>query len=394
MKERARDALACAILVMGCIVGCSDNAATECDAATYVNACHKDLKSVYVCQDGEVTEKACSFGCDTATGACKNADGTVSICTEASYPAACKDASTRTYCKDGLKATESCADGMTCIEGDCRVAESCTEASYPSACKDASTRTYCKDGLKATESCSDGCLDGVCQASGDERECTEALYPSACRDASTRIYCKDGVKAEETCANGCQLGQCLASSDSCDASFVEQCETPVVRLYCNNGKIERERCKSGTYCNDALKKKECKTPVGGEKCDPDAFAEFCYGTTTARICDPETKLVSDVNCVKSYGSGYQCDIKENFYGAHKNAVICYSDEDNCDGDPEGTESFEYCYKDGEDGFRTFYRETYVCTQFNTGKHRYFASIEACPNKGKCEQSEIRHECVD
>jgi hypothetical protein len=141
-------------------------------------------------------------------------------------------------------------------------------------------------------------------------------------------------------------------------------------------------------CNSELKTPACKTPAYNDACDPYTFSEMCYGDTQARICDKETRKVVTVDCVKDYGDDYKCDIKEDFYSAGVDVVMCYSKKESCS--TEGAESYEYCWAEDSTGYRHFYRETYLCTEFNTGFHTYFYDIEEC--EGKCGQDTIRYEC--
>ncbi len=389
MKLGLKAVVSCALCACVASCGSDDGEKTPCEADNYVSACNSDLTHVYVCEGGVVAAKKCSHSCDAATGTCANPDGSVTICTNASYPAACKEGETavRTYCKNGLKAEETCKTGETCIGGSC--VEFCTEADYPTSCKDSSTLTYCSGGQKYDRKCPGKCENGDCVAI--EAECTEADYPSACLNSAIRAYCKEGKKAQETCGAGCENGQCKSSADSCGSDYADSCETPIVRKYCKDGVIAREVCKGGKVCNGSLKNKTCKTPSVGEACTPNTFPERCTGNASALMCDDETGKVVRVDC-SDYGDGYKCDIAENFYGVNVDAAICYAQTDNCDDEPEGNETFEYCYEDDDTGYRWFYRNTYVCHAFNTGKHRYLAETEPCPDKGKCGQSDIRHAC--
>ena len=152
--------------------------------------------------------------------------------------------------------------------------------------------------------------------------------------------------------------------------------------------IKRETCTAGKMCNNALTKKECKTPEVGDSCYPLGFSEMCYGSKKARYCDEDTNRVAEQDC-NDYGNGYTCDVAENFYGPGLNVTMCFSDDEECSG--LGDDSTDYCY-DTVDGFRHFYEVTYTCAEFNLGFHLYNSGMTECPDNGKCGQSEIRHAC--
>ena len=433
-------------ICMVCCIACTEESKEEavtCDESSFITACRSDLTSVRVCENGIVTDKACDSGvCDIDTGKCADpadlctdadypascesdsvrrycnyrikatetcAAGTKcsggqclpdpDACTAASYPAACDSESVRHYCKNGKKTTETCGGDTKCSGGACItvIDDSCTEADYPAGCDSESVRHYCKNGQKATETCGGDtkCSGGACISVIDD-SCSEADYPAGCDSESVRHYCKNGQKTTETCETGtkCSGGACIPDNPgACDDSFVARCENPLTRVYCNNGTIARETCKNGAICNSQLSTVSCRTPVVNDKCDPNAYSEMCYGNNIARICDENTLKVIDVNCPDEYGRGSQCDIRENFYGVGLNAVMCFSDEDECGF--EGETEYSYCYSDDETGYRSYYKKTFTCTEFNLGFHFYNSDIEQCPaSDPKCGQNNIRNRCEE
>ena len=337
---------------MVCCIACTEESKEEavtCDESSFITACRSDLTSVRVCENGIVTDKACDSGvCDIDTGKCADP---ADLCTDADYPASCESDSVRRYCNYRIKATETCAAGTKCSGGQC----------LP-----------------------------------DPDACTAASYPAGCDSESVRHYCKNGQKTTETCETGtkCSGGACIPDNPgACDDSFVARCENPLTRVYCNNGTIARETCKNGAICNSQLSTVSCRTPVVNDKCDPNAYSEMCYGNNIARICDENTLKVIDVNCPDEYGRGSQCDIRENFYGVGLNAVMCFSDEDECGF--EGETEYSYCYSDDETGYRSYYKKTFTCTEFNLGFHFYNSDIEQCPaSDPKCGQNNIRNRCEE
>ena len=389
MKFDSRVVLGCVVSAM--FVSCSDDSVerTPCEASSYVSACDTTLTHVYVCEDGRVVPKECPQGCDEATGKCKDSNGSATGCTEASYPAACKEGSDtiRTYCKDGQKAEETCASGQKCVAGECVTDDSCTEETYPATCKDDKTLLFCNGGRKDSKSCSGKCEGNACV--DESGACVEENYQPKCLDSKSRTYCKDGKEVVETCAAGCENGECIEESTECGSDFVDSCKTPGIRKYCKDGTIAYELCKGGAICNSALKTISCRNPVSGDACDVETFSERCVGSARALTCNAETGKVEVVDC-SDYGSGYKCDIAENFGGKDLDAVMCYSSREDCE--ESGAETYDYCYHEDESGFRSYYKNTYVCRQFNLGKHEYLASTELCPDNGKCGQSEIRQPC--
>ncbi len=384
-------------ICMVCCIACTEEKKDEdvtCDANTFITACRVDLTSVRVCENGIVTDKPCDTGvCDIDTGKCAEPDD---LCTDTDYPASCESDSVRRYCNYKVKATETCSAGTKCSGGQCLPdPDACTAASYPAACDSESVRHYCKNGKKTTETCGSGtkCSGGACINEIDD-SCTETDYPAACDSESVRHYCKDGTKATETCGSGtkCSGGACIPDNpNACDSSFVAKCENPLTRVYCYNGTITRETCRNGAICNPLLSTVACRTPAVNDKCDPDAYSEMCFGSTIARICDAEKQKVVDVDCPDEYGRGSQCDIRENFYGVGLNAVMCFSDEDECGF--EGETEYSYCFRDDETGYRSYYKKTFTCTEFNLGFHFYNSDIEKCPaSDPKCGQKSINSAC--
>lgn len=392
MKLGLKIVLGCAICAL--FTSCSDDGdeKTPCNASSFVSACNADLTHVYVCENGSVVAKKCSKSCDQATGTCTNPDGSVSICTEASYPTACKAGvdNVRTLCKDGQKAEETCATGRTCVAGECIANDDiCTDETHPATCKDDKTLEFCNGGMKDTKVCAGKCDNGECVV--EDIACTEADYPAKCLDSVTRTFCKEGKRVQEKCTGVCEDNTCKAASTKCGSDFVESCVTPQMRQYCQDGVVAYQLCKNGQMCNSSLKTASCRTPVYGDACSPSTFSEICMKDQVV-TCDADTGKVIKVDCKKTYGDNYKCDIADNFGGQHVDVAMCYSKLEDCEGEDQGSETYEYCYHDDETGYRWFYKTTYICQQFNTGKHRYVESSELCPDKGKCGQKEIRKSC--
>lgn len=351
LRNKVVCASALAVMISGCGGDDSGEKSISCDAQTFINACTKDGKGMFVCVEGILTSLPCAQGvCDAERGACVDAES----CTEATYPATCLDERTLTYCNNGKKAQETCAENATCdaVSKSCKTADMCTAADFPASCKDDATRIYCNGGVKTEERCVAGttCRNGVCET----------------------------VETSVNCSN--------------DPNFSDYCESPRVRVYCDNGEIKRETCKGGKICNGSLKKKTCSVPNVGETCSVNAFAEMCYGDSVARICDKETGKVVAVDCTSLYGDGYKCDVKEDYYGAGKDVATCYSNAEKCT--VENAEVYEYCYLDDDTGYRHFYKQIFLCGKFNTGLHLYIIGEEECPKESpKCGQEAIRHECL-
>lgn len=342
------------------LAACASEPSTQVCDESYISVCNSDLTGYMRCDvmTGQLIEESCVNGCDLATNSCR-----AESCTTETYPATCIDSTTMGFCSNNVKATSPCLNGQVCKGGECVNDDDCTEADYPATCLDHETRGFCYQNKKASQKCALGCQDGACKTNDVQQP---EPKPEPEPEPETPV-----------------------DPNACDsATFVAKCDTPEYVVTCVNDKIVRTACKNGQMCNSELKTPACKTPAYNDACDPYTFSEMCYGDTQARICDEETRKVVTVDCVKDYGDDYKCDIKEDFYSAGVDAVMCYSKKESCS--TEGAESYEYCWAEDSTGYRHFYRETYLCTEFNTGFHTYFYDIEEC--EGKCGQDTIRYEC--
>jgi hypothetical protein len=338
------------------LAACASEPSTQVCNENYIPTCNQEQMVYTYCDlaTGQLVDEPCANGCDQTTNRC-----IAETCTPETHPATCLDGMTYEVCSNSSKVQGKCLEGQTCQNGSCVTDDSCTDANYPAICIDNMTRGFCYQGKKASQKCDSGCENGACKTAQ-----TEPSKPTP--DEPTP-----------------------SDPDKCDsATFVTKCDTPEYVVTCVNDKIVRTACKNGQMCNSELKTPACKTPAYNDACNPYTFSEMCYGDTQARICDEETRKVVTVDCVKDYGDDYKCDIKEDFYSAGVDAVMCYSKKESCS--TEGAESYEYCWAEDSTGYRHFYRETYLCTEFNTGFHTYFYDIEEC--EGKCGQDTIRYEC--
>ncbi len=335
-----------AVVAVVALAGCNDNAESEgeCDS-NYEDQCSTDGSVVLYCAGGKIVSQKCNYACDAG------------------------------HCVP--KPTQTIPGPVGPVE------TKCDSSTYVQQCLDADSYGYCENGVEKKHTCDNGCDDqtGKCVV---QKPVTCDEIEETC-DGTTHVFCEPGVgRQTEVCPYGCDATakRCYA----CDSTYEATCTTPHKLTTCRDGYFRHEKCRNGAMCNKELNRKECRTPNVGDKCDPEAFSEFCYGTTEARYCD-ETGKVKKLDCTAEYGKGYQCDIAENFYGVDRDVATCYSAQEDCSTD--GASKWECTYQDEEDEYRQFISLHYVCGTFSTGLHYYVSEMDYCDAGTTCRTKDGR-----
>lgn len=187
----------------------------------------------------------------------------------------------------------------------------------------------------------------------------------------------------------------------CDtASYTPTCLDNENLRVCLNGILSTQTCPTGYKCTGKAcvststpSKPNITTGNPGEKCDPNTFTERCYGTTEAIACMEQydangeslgTYKVEKIDCVKSYGKKYICDIFENFHGDGRDIVGCFSDAEKCStlGASYSVCEDDSIYEDVEEN-EYFSTSTYRCVHGVLNDYYYFENSVPCP--GNCNK---------
>ena len=383
----------------------------KCDAG-YQRACNSAFTGYTICENGQIIEKICTGGqtCNPASNLCETANPSQQPdCTESTYPRQCNQELTAySVCEGGHIITKTCPEGQKC-NAETALCESpsqppqtsCTPESYTRRCNDDfSGYTVCEGGQIVTKTCPTGqacnqatamCESPVtpppeaeCQEASHERKCTEDKTGySACRQGKvTTVTCPSSQTCDPTTVT-CKSAANPEPETCNEADYPPSCPNPHQYRYCKGGKVITETCKNGAMCNAAIKNKSCKVPGVGDKCDPSAFAETCFGTTEALICEEDSSgsyKVIKFDCTSDkngLSKDFKCDIAPDFFGPGLDVTMCYSKGDICKN--EGQEETVCEYDDEED---VHYTNTYLCQKFNTGSYYYLLDSEDCEKGGK------------
>ena len=309
---------------------------------------------------------------------------------DSTYKPRCSDDSTTwLYCgTNGRIAQKDCESGYCDkVQNKCTVKPAVKpdcDATYGQKClASGQGYSFCDAGKIKERPCTYGCEAATGQ-------CKPAPLDDACKDFAvsctndTHYYACDstGIK-QKHCNYGCDpdKNQCF----DCDNTTGNLCTTPHVLSSCRDGYFVDEICKNGQMCNSELKTQECRTPKVGDACDPDFFAEFCYGTTKLHYCDAETGKVDAYDCEEDYGQGYSCDIIPDYYDVDFDVASCIAEEDECE---DLEDIYIDCeHEDDETGYRHFYAVMYECGEFTSGNYWYYVDDYECKNKCTDEEPE-------
>ena len=364
---------------------------SQCDANTAPVCNGKNARKI--CQSGQLVDDPCpeNTECSEATATCEPVQPPAGECDENTAPV-CSGKNARKICKSGQLVDDPCPENTECSEATATCepvqppAGECDENTAP-VCNGKNARKICKSGQLVDDPCPENteCNESTATCEPVQPpagECDENTAP-VCNGKNARKICKNGSLIDDPCPANTECNEATATceaisappSGECDGSFNETCPDSKHHTYCKEGQVVTEECKSGTICNPELKDKKCKTPAVSDKCDPSSFSESCYGTSEALTC--EDGKVQKVDCVKTWGKGYQCDIVENYNDSGNDVALCYSKKEECS---TAGDSYTECIFETENGYDQHYTITYVCVEGNLGYHYYYASEEKCAHK--------------
>ncbi len=253
------------LIMSGCSNDSKKDNGSEGEGQCTESTC-KDSNILNYCEDGEITEKECPFGCiDDACVSDK--------CTDSS----CKDSSTLLACENGKLKTVHCPNG--CEKNACKEKSGTEEPKHDEKCTDGEKScardriTQCVNGEWQVSwvSCPGECEKGVC--TGDP--CTEG--DKKC-DENNQMICKDGVWHLTECPNGCEGGECKDGDASCTDGD-KKCEDNTAMI-CEDGDWKTTPCEYG--CVEG----ECVSPCedGDVKCNQDELLTCKDGIWDATTC--------------------------------------------------------------------------------------------------------------
>ncbi|HVW24391.1 MAG TPA: lamin tail domain-containing protein [Polyangiaceae bacterium] len=298
------------------------------------------------------TDKHCDFGCDSASGLCKQDPCIGKTCTTPPSSQCYQATGTCSNgtCSYAVTADASCDDGDPCTNNDkCSAAGAC--AGTPLACNTPALPT-CKDSVTSTSQDASGtCSNGTCSYTSHDTNCpfgcdaTSGLCvgdpcknvtcdspPDQCHQ-STGTCGSDGkcTYALKTQGSPCDDGKTCTTNDTCDESGncagETACNTPPAAT-CDQSSPTSHGFDAAGACDDT------------GACKYDAVDKSCTAgcNTTSGLCNNDP--CNGVTCTTPPGGCYEatgtCNNGACGYAARDTTASCddgnsCTSDDHCDG---------------------------------------------------------------
>ena len=250
-----------------CIAGgACQNGAKQCGNYGIPQLCANDVwTDLAACSNGQL----CSAGDCIQGSACQNG---AKQCSSYGVPQQCASGTwtDQAACTGGKTCSAgTCVAGSTCQNG----AKQCTSSGIPQLCSGGAwtNQSACTSG----KTCSAGtCVAGsTCQ--NGAQQCSSSGVPQLCSGGAwtNQAACTGG----KTCSAGTCVGGSSGVGSSCDASFVESCQSNSA-YYCADNKVAALNCaESGLTCIIlGNKTADCGFPNANEYCSAQGDI-FFYG---------------------------------------------------------------------------------------------------------------------